>query len=175
MGIDFLDKIPISHHSYILLTYMLLLPDCRDGWCQEMFMEYGPDYIPIVRVWKQNEIEAAARSCTQPVSFKHEGQPLQITKAWRNEEEEEEEKSKDKGKPRQSGRRQERLQVKATPMAYYLFHIFDRWNAFSPVLWAQHLFKQLLVDTYCKIEVEGLSYLNWNQNGLRAADYTSLV
>lgn len=67
------------------------------------------------------------------------------------------------------------MPVKASPVAYYSSHIFDRRNELSTILRSSHLFQNVSVDTYCKIDGESLSYVPCNQNGLRAADYTRLT
>ncbi|CDF37673.1 unnamed protein product [Chondrus crispus] len=69
----------------------------------------------------------------------------------------------------QDGRR-----TKITPMMYYGWHLFERAGDFSTILHAARLFQQYLVDQFCKVEAERLSYLRHNQTQLRAADYTSL-
>ncbi|CDF36122.1 unnamed protein product [Chondrus crispus] len=69
----------------------------------------------------------------------------------------------------QDGRR-----TKITPMMYYGWHLFERSGEFSTILHAARLFQQYLVDQFCKVEAERLSYLRHNQTQLRAADYTSL-
>ncbi|CDF36294.1 unnamed protein product [Chondrus crispus] len=69
----------------------------------------------------------------------------------------------------QDGRR-----TKITPMMYYGWHLFERSGEFSTILHAAPLFQQYLVDQFCKVEAERLSYLRHNQTQLRAADYTSL-
>ncbi|CDF38382.1 ATP dependant DNA Helicase PIF1 [Chondrus crispus] len=69
----------------------------------------------------------------------------------------------------QDGRR-----TKITPMMYYGWHLFERAGEFSTILHAARLFQQYLVDQFCKVEAEWLSYLRHNQTQLRAAEYTSL-
>ncbi|CDF40018.1 unnamed protein product [Chondrus crispus] len=64
--------------------------------------------------------------------------------------------------------------TKITPMMYYGWHLFERAGEFSTILHAARLFQQYLVDQFCKVEAERLSYLRHNQTQLRAADYTSL-
>ena len=64
--------------------------------------------------------------------------------------------------------------TKITPMMYYGWHLFERAGAFSTILHAARLFQQYLVDQFCKVEAERLSYLRHNQTQLRAADYTAL-
>ncbi|CDF41007.1 ATP dpendant DNA helicase [Chondrus crispus] len=59
-------------------------------------------------------------------------------------------------------------------MMYYGWHLFERSGEFSTILHAARLFQQYLVDQFCKVEAERLSYLRHNQTQLRAADYTSL-
>ncbi|CDF33589.1 Putativ ATP dependant DNA helicase [Chondrus crispus] len=64
--------------------------------------------------------------------------------------------------------------TKITPIMYYGWHLFERAGEFSTILHAARLFQQYLVDQFCKVEAERLSYLRHNQTQLRAADYTSL-
>lgn len=60
-------------------------------------------------------------------------------------------------------------------MSYCSYHICDRRNDFSTILRAQRLFKQLLVNKYCKVEGKKLSFLCQIQERLRPADYMSLT
>ncbi|CDF37706.1 ATP dependant DNA helicase PIF1 [Chondrus crispus] len=59
-------------------------------------------------------------------------------------------------------------------MMFYRWHLFERAGEFIMILHAARLFQQYLVDQFCKVEAERLSYLRHNQTKLRAADYTSL-
>ncbi|CDF38542.1 unnamed protein product [Chondrus crispus] len=61
-----------------------------------------------------------------------------------------------------------------TPMMYFGWHFFERAGEFSTILHAERLFQQYLVDQFCKVEAERLSYLRHNQIQLRSGDYTSL-
>ena len=47
-------------------------------------------------------------------------------------------------------------------------------NSFNPILRGRHLFHQLIVDMYVKVESERLRYGRFNQARLRADDYTHL-
>ncbi|CDF36554.1 unnamed protein product [Chondrus crispus] len=64
--------------------------------------------------------------------------------------------------------------TKITPMMFYGWHLFERAGEFILMLHAARLFQQYLVDQFCKVEAERLSYLRHNQTKLRAADHTSL-
>ncbi|CDF40520.1 ATP dependant DNA helicase [Chondrus crispus] len=67
-----------------------------------------------------------------------------------------------------------RRRNKVTPLTFYTWRLFQRPSEFSTILHARRLFQQYLVDHYCKIEAERLSYLRHNQQALRPSDYTSL-
>ncbi|CDF39898.1 ATP dependant DNA helicase PIF1 [Chondrus crispus] len=64
--------------------------------------------------------------------------------------------------------------TKINPMMFYGWHLFERAGEFIMILHAARLFQEYLVDQFCKVEAERLSYLRQNQTKLRAADYTSL-
>ncbi|CDF35745.1 ATP dependant DNA Helicase Pif1 [Chondrus crispus] len=64
--------------------------------------------------------------------------------------------------------------TKITPMMFYGWNLFGRAGEFSTILHAARIFQQYLVDRFCKVEAERLSYLRHNQTQLRAADYTSV-
>ena len=64
--------------------------------------------------------------------------------------------------------------TKITPMMYYGWNSFERAGEFSTILHAARLLQQYLVDQFCKVEAERLSYLRHNQTQLREADYTAL-
>lgn len=49
--------------------------------------------------------------------------------------------------------------IKATPLASYSHHIYDRRNELSTSLRSQQLFQQLIMDTYSKIDGEKLCCL----------------
>ena len=61
---------------------------------------------------------------------------------------------------------------KVTQMQYYSYHIMVRVG--NHLLKLKRLFQQILVDAYCKIETERLSFLRREQRTLRADNYTSL-
>lgn len=52
--------------------------------------------------------------------------------------------------------------------------MFQRQNEFNKILRQRRLFKQNVVDQYCKVETERLSCFCQNQVGLCAADYSTL-
>ncbi len=65
-------------------------------------------------------------------------------------------------------------QRKLTPMMFYRWHMFQRRSEFSTILHAGRHFQHYLVDQFCKIESERLSYLELNQHKLRVENYTTL-
>ena len=64
--------------------------------------------------------------------------------------------------------------TKITPMMHYRWHLFERSGEFSTILHAARIFRQYLVEQFCKEEAERLSYLHHNQTQFRAADCTAL-
>lgn len=80
-------------------------------------------------------------------------------------------KSKNEGSQRQSQRRQEHRLVKFTPMDHHLFDFINSRNEISTILIDQRPFQQFLVDTYCRIDKERLSYPHRNRNRFRSAHY----
>ncbi len=57
---------------------------------------------------------------------------------------------------------------------FYSWRMFQRRGEFSTVLSGGRLFQHYLVDQFCKMEAEKLSYLLQNQQSLRAENYTAL-
>jgi len=68
-----------------------------------------------------------------------------------------------------SGRRN-----KLSPLMFYAYQLFPRTNEYSLLLRAERLFQQYVVDQFCKVESERLSFIRHNQSKLRAEDYTTL-
>lgn len=61
-----------------------------------------------------------------------------------------------------------------TPTMFYCYRLFMRSNEINTLHQGGQLFQQYIVDHYCKVESERLSYLRQIQQRLSAADYTSL-
>ena len=57
---------------------------------------------------------------------------------------------------------------------FYTWRLFQGPSEFTTILHPRRCFQQYLVGQYCKIEAERLSYLQPNQEVLRASDCTSL-
>ncbi|CDF33021.1 unnamed protein product [Chondrus crispus] len=60
------------------------------------------------------------------------------------------------------------------PLSYVLLFPNGRDGWYPELRFSTRLFQQYLVDQFCKVEAEWLSYLRHNQTQLGAADYTSL-
>ncbi len=67
-------------------------------------------------------------------------------------------------------RKAERVTLKQ----YYCYQMSARRDSFNPILRGRALAQQYLVDAYCKIESERLSFLRENQKKLRAERYSGL-
>ena len=67
-------------------------------------------------------------------------------------------------------RKAERVTLKQ----YYCYQMSARRDSFNPILRGGALAQQYLVDAYCKIESERLSFLRENQKKLRAERYSGL-
>ncbi len=65
-------------------------------------------------------------------------------------------------------------QRKLTPSMFYSWRMFQRRDEFSTFLSCGRLIQHYLVDQFCKMEVERVSYLLQNQQSLRAENYTAL-
>ncbi|KAG7159266.1 putative Helitron helicase-like domain-containing protein 3 [Homarus americanus] len=61
---------------------------------------------------------------------------------------------------------------KVTQLQFYSFHIMCREGNY--LLLGRRLFRQFLVDAYCKIETERLKFLRREQQSLRAENYSDL-
>ncbi len=57
---------------------------------------------------------------------------------------------------------------------FYIWRMFQRRDEFRTVLSGGLLFQHYLVDHFCKMKAERLSYLRHNQQSLRAENYTAL-
>ncbi len=57
---------------------------------------------------------------------------------------------------------------------FYSWRMFQRRDEFSTVLSGGQLFQRYLVDQFCNMEAEILSYLLHNQQSLRSENYTAL-
>lgn len=56
---------------------------------------------------------------------------------------------------------------KISPLQFYVNRLQVRQNVLNPCLKLGKLTQQYIVDAYCKIEAERLSYIRFNQGKLR--------
>ena len=61
-----------------------------------------------------------------------------------------------------------------TMLQYYTFRCAVR-ETFRPIHYGKKLFRQYIVDTYCKVEGQRLDYIKRNQEALRVERYQGLM
>lgn len=96
-----------------------------------MVMECNANGIPAVSDRERSKSKAG--SSVQPVLLNQGSLPPNIIEAQREKEQGDAEWSRIHRRQRQARRRQGRLAVAATSMAYYLYQIFDQRKIFSTV------------------------------------------
>lgn len=93
-----------------------------------------------------------AGGSVRPVVLNRNGQLPITIQAQRTDEKENDEMSGNKGEQCQSWKEKEQRPMKATPMAYYSYHILDRRNEFSTMVSVWSFFKQMLISTSCTVD-----------------------